>query len=67
MSDELFFAEIDRVTDETCFNEPRGHHFLEYISSPRTFCAGNPELNQPHGPCTGEGGQLIQKLPSNYQ
>jgi len=57
-SDELLFADIDSVSDETCFGEPKGNYLLKGLSSVRTFCAGNPGQSQ--GPCNGDSGQLIQ-------
>jgi len=62
MSNQLLFAEIDRVTDEVCFLRD-GMNLLNSLSSYRTFCAGNPELEQPKSPCNGDSGQLIHLLP----
>jgi len=56
-SDILLFADIKSVSDEVCWDgDKRGHHFLEYLSSPRTFCGGNPE--QLKGPCDGDSGKF---------
>jgi len=57
MSDKLLYAEIDSVTDEVCFELKNGQNLLKGLSSNRTFCAGNPELEHPKGPCTGDSGQ----------
>jgi len=56
-SELLLFADIESVTDEVCWTAPRGHQFLEYISSATTFCGGVPELSK--GPCNADSGELI--------
>jgi len=59
-SEVLLFAEIESVTDSVCWNEPRGDQFLSYLSSPRTFCGGRPELKM--SPCGGDSGKLKSLL-----
>jgi len=56
-SEILLFADIQSVPDDDCFDEDgKGSQFLEYLSSPRTFCGGNPE--QLKGPCDGDSGKF---------
>jgi len=59
-SDILLFAEIESVSNEVCWNEPRGDQFLSYLSSDSTFCGGSPsiELEQSKSPCQGDSGML---------
>jgi len=40
------------VTNKVCWNE---HPWIEYLSSNRSFCAGNPHISSP---CNGDSGML---------
>jgi len=59
-STKLLYAEIPSIPNDVCFETNLTHgygsHFLQYISSPTSFCGGNPaELT---GPCNGDSGKL---------
>jgi len=55
-SEKLLFAEVESVSNETCWDDEKGDTFLQYLSAPSTFCAGN--VGQLQGPCNGDSGKF---------
>jgi len=53
MANEVHFAKFESIPNDVCWED----HFMGYISSNRTFCAGS--LKDKKIACNGDSGKYI--------